>query len=64
MVVHYPDLFRPQQPSNYTAVVDRKLFVERTNPPSAVRWMMKMGGSTNGESRMVYQLWPTVHAAS
>ncbi|QHN02901.1 S9 family peptidase [Granulicella sp. WH15] len=43
MVVHYPDLFACGM--ELFGVVDRKLFVERTNPPSAVRWMMKMGGS-------------------
>jgi dipeptidyl aminopeptidase/acylaminoacyl peptidase len=43
MVVHYPDLFAAA--IDLFGVVDRKLFVERTNPPSAVRWMMKMGGS-------------------
>lgn len=43
MVVHYPDLFAAA--IELFGVVDRKLFVERTNPPSAVRWMMKMGGS-------------------
>ena len=43
MVVHYPDLFAAA--IELYGVVDRKLFVERTNPPSAVRWMMKMGGS-------------------
>jgi len=42
MVVHYPDLFAAA--IELYGVVDRKLFVERTNPPSAVRWMMKMGG--------------------
>ena len=43
MVVHYPDLFAAA--IELFGVVDRKLFVERTNPPSAARWMMKMGGS-------------------
>lgn len=43
MVVHYPDLFAAA--IELYGVVDRELFVERTNPPSSVRWMMKMGGS-------------------
>ena len=43
MVVHYPDLFAAA--IELFGVVDRTLFVERTNPPSAVRWMRKMGGS-------------------
>jgi dipeptidyl aminopeptidase/acylaminoacyl peptidase len=43
MVVHYPDLFAAA--IELYGVVDRKLFVERTNPPSATRWMMKMGGT-------------------
>lgn len=43
MVVHYPDLFAAA--IELYGVVDRQLFVERTNPPSSVRWMMKMGGS-------------------
>jgi dipeptidyl aminopeptidase/acylaminoacyl peptidase len=43
MVVHYPDLFAAA--IELYGVVDRQLFVERTNPPSAIRWMMKMGGS-------------------
>jgi dipeptidyl aminopeptidase/acylaminoacyl peptidase len=52
MVVHYPDLFAAA--IELYGVVDRKLFVERTNPPSAVRWMMKMGG-TPTEKPEVYQ---------
>jgi dipeptidyl aminopeptidase/acylaminoacyl peptidase len=43
MVVHYPDLFAAA--IELYGVVDRGLFVERTNPPSSIRWMMKMGGS-------------------
>jgi dipeptidyl aminopeptidase/acylaminoacyl peptidase len=43
MVVHYPDLFAAA--IELYGVVDRQLFVERTNPPSSVRWMMKMGGA-------------------
>jgi dipeptidyl aminopeptidase/acylaminoacyl peptidase len=52
MVVHYPDLFAAA--IELYGVVDRKLFVERTNPPSAIRWMMKMGG-TPTEKPEVYQ---------
>jgi dipeptidyl aminopeptidase/acylaminoacyl peptidase len=52
MVVHYPDLFAAA--IELYGVVDRKLFVERTNPPSAVRWMMKMGG-TPTEKPEVYR---------
>ena len=52
MVVHYPDLFAAA--IELYGVVDRKLFVERTNPPSSVRWMMKMGG-TPTEKPEVYQ---------
>ena len=43
MVVHYPALFAAAI-EGY-GVVDRALFVERTNPNSAIRWQMKMGGS-------------------
>src|SRR3984957_10296794 len=43
MVVHYPDLFSGA--IELFGVVDRNLFVERPNPPSSARWMMKMGGS-------------------
>ncbi len=43
MVVHYPRLFAAAI-EGY-GVVDRALFVERTNPNSAIRWQMKMGGS-------------------
>ena len=43
MVVHYPDLFAAA--IELYGVVDRELFVERTNPQSSIRWMMKMGGT-------------------
>jgi dipeptidyl aminopeptidase/acylaminoacyl peptidase len=52
MVVHYPDLFAAA--IELYGVVDRQLFVERTNPPSATRWMMKMGG-TPAEKPEVYR---------
>jgi dipeptidyl aminopeptidase/acylaminoacyl peptidase len=52
MVVHYPDLFAAA--IELYGVVDRQLFVERTNPTSAVRWMMKMGGAPN-EKPEVYR---------
>jgi dipeptidyl aminopeptidase/acylaminoacyl peptidase len=52
MVVHYPDLFAAA--IELYGVVDRKLFVERTNLPSAIRWMMKMGG-TPTEKPEVYR---------
>jgi dipeptidyl aminopeptidase/acylaminoacyl peptidase len=42
-VTHYPELFTAGY--ELYGVVDRELFVYRTNPPSSVRWMMKMGGS-------------------
>ena len=42
-VTRYPDLFAAAM--ELFGVVDRELFVYRTNPSSAVRWMMKMGGS-------------------
>jgi dipeptidyl aminopeptidase/acylaminoacyl peptidase len=42
-VTRYPDLFAAAM--ELYGVVDRELFVYRTNPSSAVRWMMKMGGS-------------------
>jgi dipeptidyl aminopeptidase/acylaminoacyl peptidase len=42
MVVHYPTLFAAA--IELYGVVDRALFVERSNPQSSVRWMMKMGG--------------------
>jgi dipeptidyl aminopeptidase/acylaminoacyl peptidase len=43
MVVHYPELFAAA--IELYGVVDRDLFVQRTNPNSSVRWMMKMGGA-------------------
>jgi hypothetical protein len=43
IMVHYPDLFAAA--IELYGVVDRQLFVERTNPASATRWMMKMGGT-------------------
>ena len=43
MVVHYPELF--QAAIELYGVVDRDLFVQRTNPDSSIRWMMKMGGA-------------------
>lgn len=42
-VTHYPELFAAGL--ELYGVVDRELFVYRTNPSSSVRWMMKMGGS-------------------
>ncbi len=42
-VVRYPDLFAAAM--ELFGVVDRELFVYRTNPQSATRWMMKMGGT-------------------
>jgi dipeptidyl aminopeptidase/acylaminoacyl peptidase len=45
MVVHYPELFAAA--IELYGVVDRDLFVQRTNPDSSVRWMMKMGGAPN-----------------
>jgi len=42
-VTRYPELFAAA--AELYGVVDRELFVYRTNPPSAIRWMMKMGGS-------------------
>ena len=52
MVVHYPDLFAAA--IELYGVVDRELFVERTNPSSSIRWMMKMGG-TPTEKPEVYR---------
>jgi dipeptidyl aminopeptidase/acylaminoacyl peptidase len=52
MVVHYPDLFAAA--IELYGVVDRQLFVERTNPSSSIRWMMKMGG-TPIEKAQVYR---------
>ncbi len=42
-VTRYPDLFAAA--IELYGVVDRELFVQRTNPQSATRWMMKMGGT-------------------
>lgn len=42
-VTRYPDLFAGA--IELFGVVDRELFVYRTNHPSAVRWMKKMGGT-------------------
>ena len=42
-VTRYPELFAAAE--ELYGVVDRELFVYRTNPPSATRWMMKMGGT-------------------
>jgi len=43
IVTRYPDLFAAA--IELYGVVDRALFLERTNAPSATRWSMKMGGS-------------------
>lgn len=43
IVIRYPDLFAAA--IELYGVVDRALFLERTNAPSATRWSMKMGGS-------------------
>jgi dipeptidyl aminopeptidase/acylaminoacyl peptidase len=51
-VSRYPGLFTAA--IELYGVVDRELFVYRTNPPSAVRWMMKMGGSPS-EKPEVYR---------
>lgn len=42
-VTKYPDLF--QAAIELYGVVDRAIFIERTNRNSATRWMMKMGGT-------------------
>ena len=52
MVVHYPELFAAA--IELYGVVDRDLFVQRTNPSSSIRWMMKMGGSPS-EKPDIYQ---------
>jgi dipeptidyl aminopeptidase/acylaminoacyl peptidase len=52
MVVHYPELFAAA--IELYGVVDRDLFVQRTNPDSSIRWMMKMGGSPS-EKPEVYK---------
>jgi dipeptidyl aminopeptidase/acylaminoacyl peptidase len=49
MVVHHLDLFAAA--IELYGAVDRQLFVESTNPPSAVRWMMKMGGAPTKSPR-------------
>ncbi len=51
-VVRYPDLFAAAM--ELFGVVDRELFVYRTNRPSSMRWMMKMGG-TPEEKPEVYR---------
>jgi dipeptidyl aminopeptidase/acylaminoacyl peptidase len=40
--VRYPDLYAAA--IEFAGVADRALFNERTNPNSAIRWQMKMGG--------------------
>ena len=42
-VTRYPELFAAA--IEMYGVVDRELFVYRTNPSSSIRWQMKMGGS-------------------
>jgi dipeptidyl aminopeptidase/acylaminoacyl peptidase len=42
MLVRYPDLYAAA--IEFAGVADRALFNERTNPNSAIRWQMKMGG--------------------
>jgi dipeptidyl aminopeptidase/acylaminoacyl peptidase len=42
-VTRYPELFAAA--IEMFGVVDRELFVYRTNPQSSIRWQMKMGGS-------------------
>lgn len=51
-VTKYPELFRAA--IELYGVTDRATFVERTNRNSAVRWMMKMGG-TPQEKPEVYR---------
>jgi dipeptidyl aminopeptidase/acylaminoacyl peptidase len=51
-VTKYPDLFAAAM--ELYGVVDRATFNERTNRNSAVRWMMKMGGSPD-EKPEVYR---------
>jgi dipeptidyl aminopeptidase/acylaminoacyl peptidase len=51
-VVKYPDLFAAA--IEMYGVVDRATFIERTNRPSAIRWMRKMGGAPN-EKLVVYR---------
>ncbi len=43
MIVRYPDLYAAA--IEFAGVADRALFNERTNPNSAIRWQMKMGGA-------------------
>lgn len=52
MVTKYPSLF--QAAIEMYGVVDRAVFIERTNRNSAVRWQMKMGG-TPAEKPEVYR---------
>jgi dipeptidyl aminopeptidase/acylaminoacyl peptidase len=42
VLVRYPDLFAAA--IEFAGVADRALFNERTNPDSAIRWQLKMGG--------------------
>jgi dipeptidyl aminopeptidase/acylaminoacyl peptidase len=42
LLVRYPDLYAAA--IEFAGVADRALFNERTNPNSAIRWQMKMGG--------------------
>jgi dipeptidyl aminopeptidase/acylaminoacyl peptidase len=51
-VTKEPDVFHAA--IEMYGVVDRTVFVDRTNRPSAVRWMMKMGG-TPEEKPAVYR---------
>jgi dipeptidyl aminopeptidase/acylaminoacyl peptidase len=51
-VTKYPDLFRAA--IELYGVVDRATYVERSNRLSAIRWMMKMGG-TPQEKPAVYR---------
>lgn len=51
-VTRYPDLFAAA--IELYGVVDRELFVYRTNHSSSIRWMMKMGGSPD-EKPAVYR---------
>jgi dipeptidyl aminopeptidase/acylaminoacyl peptidase len=52
MVTKYPALFAAA--IEMFGVVDRAVFNERTNRPSAIRWQMKMGGSPS-EKPEVYR---------
>ncbi|MGH9597306.1 MAG: S9 family peptidase, partial [Edaphobacter sp.] len=52
MLVRYPDLYAAA--IEFAGVADRALFNERTNPNSAIRWQMKMGGSAT-EKPEVYR---------